>query len=480
MGQLAWLGIGAAGYDRTMLVLRVVLTTVVLAGMTIAAPHTADANRLIDAALRDDAALKRLEYLCYQIGNRLSGTPALDRAVQWSVEQMKAVGLENVRTIPVQVPKWVRGRESAEMLEPARKPLFMLGLGGSVATPAGGVTADVVAVSTFDELEKLGRARVEGKIVLYDAPFVTYSETVAYRGNGASRAAHLGAVAALVRSVTPRSLRDPHTGAMNYAAGEPKIPTAAVSVEDAMWIHKLTAAGERVRVHLEMEAHFEPDVESADVMGEIVGSTRPDEVVVMGGHLDSWDVGQGAHDDGGGIMAALGAAALIKQLGLHPARTIRVVFWVNEENGARGGAAYRAWAGDQVAKHVAAIEMDGGAEKPVGFDLAAGARQARGSAGDQAGAAIPEALMGKAKTIGALLKRIDATSVVPGNGETDIGPLMDAGVPAFGLRTVMTHYFDYHHSQADTFDKIVPDDFRRCMAAMAVMSYGLADWPGAR
>jgi Zn-dependent M28 family amino/carboxypeptidase len=201
-------------------------------------------------------------------------------------------------------------------------------------------------------------------------------------------------------------------------------------------------------------------------MGEIAGSTKPEEVVVIGGHLDSWDVGQGANDDGGGIMAALGAVALIKQLGLHPARTIRVVFWVNEENGARGGAAYRQWAGDQVAKHVAAIEMDGGAEKPVGFDLAPGPPQSPAAA-----------MKNKATAIVALLKRIEADSLIPGSGETDIEPLMNAGVPAFGLRTAMTHYWDYHHTQADTFDKIVPDDFRRCMALMAVMSYVLADWP---
>ena len=285
----------------------------------IASRYSADANRLIDAALKDDAALNRLEYLCYRIGNRLSGSPALEQAVKWSVDEMTRAGLSKVRTIPVKVPHWVRGGESAEMLEPARKPLFMLGLGNSISTPAGGITADVVAVSTFDELEKLGRAKVAGKIVLYDVPFTEYAQTVVYRSNGPSRAARLGAIAALVRSVTPRSLRDPHTGALRYDAADPQIPAAAVSVEDAIWIHKLTASGEKVRIHLEMQAHFEPDTDSADVMGEITGSSKPDEIVVIGGHLDSWDVGQGAHDDGGGVMAALGAVALMKQLGLHPA-----------------------------------------------------------------------------------------------------------------------------------------------------------------
>jgi carboxypeptidase Q len=421
------------------------------------------ANQLIEAALKDDASLKRLEYLCYRIGNRLSGSKALEQAVQWSAEEMQQAGLENVRTIPVKVPHWVRGRESAEMLEPLAKPLFMLGLGGSIATPSGGIAADVVAVSNFEELESLGRRGVEGKIVLYDAPFVTYGQTVAYRSQGASRAARLGAVAALVRSVTPLSLRDPHTGALRYTESDPKIPSAAVSVEDAVWMHRLIQSGQRVRVHLEMEAHFDPDADSADVMGEIVGREKPDEIVVMGGHLDSWDVGQGAHDDGGGVMAALGAAALIKQLGLHPRRTIRVVFWTNEENGGNGGAQYRKWIGNDIGKHVAAIEMDGGAERPVGFDL--GSKN------------VPQDFRNKAAAIGELLKGIGADKITPGDGEADIEPLMNAGVPSFGLRTVMTHYFDYHHSQADTFDKIVPDDFRRCVAAMAVMSYGLADLP---
>ncbi|HTA41634.1 MAG TPA: M20/M25/M40 family metallo-hydrolase [Bryobacteraceae bacterium] len=423
------------------------------------------ANKLIDAALADDAGLKRFEYLCYRIGNRLSGSASLDKAIAWSLDEMKSAGLANVRTVPTKVPHWVRGRESAEMLEPLAKPLYMLGLGNSIATPPEGITADVVSVSNFDELEKLGRRGVEGKIVLYDAPFVNYRETVAYRSNGASRAARLGAVAALVRSITPRSLRDPHTGAMQYAANDPKIPTAAVSVEDAIWIHRLTQEGQRVRIHLTMEAHFEPDADSGDVVGEIIGREKPNEVVAIGGHIDSWDVGQGAHDDGGGIMAALEAAALMKKMGLQPRRTIRVVFWTNEENGSRGGVAYRSWAAAQGTKHVAAIEMDGGAEKPIGFDLAFA--KGRETAGFRE----------RALSISELLKRIDAQKIQTGESEADVEPLMAQGVPVLALRTVMAHYWDYHHTQADTFDKIVPDEFRRCTAAFAVMSYVLADWP---
>jgi Iap family predicted aminopeptidase len=439
----------------------ILLLAAVPAFATTASQYQDTANKIIDAALADKEGLARLEYLCYRIGNRLSGTPALNQAIAWSVSEMKKAGLSNVRMIPVKVPHWVRGRESAEMLEPLRRPLFMLGLGGSVATPPDGITADVVVVSTFDELEKLGRHAVEGKIVLYDVPFTTYDETVVYRTTGASRAARLGAVASLVRSVTPRSLRDPHTGAMGYSTPDPKIPSAAVSVEDAIWIHHLTQSGQRVRIHLSMEAHMEPDADSADVIGEIPGREKPDEVVVIGGHIDSWDVGQGAHDDGGGIMTALTAAALIKKLGLQPRRTIRVVFWTNEENGSRGAQAYHDWAGPQLKNHIAAIEMDGGAEKPTGFDLAS----------------APGSMRMQAIAIAELLKRIGASQITPGQGEADIEPLMGERIPGFGLRTVMAHYWDYHHTEADTFDKIVPDDFRRCVAAMAVMSYVLADWP---
>ena len=460
-----------------------ILITVMLAfaaGETqTAAQYKTKAGELIDAALRDEAGLKRLEYLCYRIGNRPSGSESLDRAISWSAEQMTAAGLDNVRTIPVKVAHWVRGAESAEMLEPMRKKIYMLGLGGSPSTPKEGIEADVVAVSDFEELRKLGRSGVQGRIVLFDAPFVSYDQTVQYRSDGPARAEALGAVAALVRSITPRSLRDPHTGATGWGASRPKIPCAALSVEDAIWIHHLTASGVRVRVRLRMEAHFEPDADSADVMGEIPGRELKSEVVVMGGHIDSWDVGMGAQDDGAGVMAALEAAALIKQLGLHPRRTIRVVFWTDEENGGRGGVAYRDWAHRPGERHIAAIEMDGGAEKPIGFDLSITPRRPRSSVKSIRGdfnITQPD-MFEKARAIANLLSRIGANQLLPGNGEADIEPLMAEGVPGFGLRTTMAHYWDYHHTEADTFDKVAPDDFRRCVAAMAVMSYVLADWP---
>jgi Zn-dependent M28 family amino/carboxypeptidase len=356
------------------------------------------------------------------------------------------------------------------MLEPVNKPLTMIGLGMSVGTPKDGITGDVVAVSSFDELNALGRAKVEGKIVLLNPEWAGYGQTVTYRTNGPSAAAKLGAKAVLVRSMTGSSLQTPHTGATQYADGVPKIPAAALSVEDAAMIQRLTKSGTPVQVRLNMEAHQEADADSHNVMGEIRGREKPDEVVVLGGHIDSWDIGQGANDDGSGIMATFEAVALIKKLGLHPRRTIRVVFWVNEENGGAGGRAYRAMVGDQVKNHVAAIEMDGGAEKPIGFGFG-------GGGGEGFGPPAPAAAFERAVEIGRLLAAIDGGQMTAGGGGADIAPLLADGVPGFGVRTVGTHYFDWHHTDADSFDKIVPREFQLNVAALAVLSYVVADMP---
>jgi Zn-dependent M28 family amino/carboxypeptidase len=315
-------------------------------------------------------------------------------------------------------------------------------------------------VHDFAEMERLGRARVAGRIVVYNAAYAGYGRTVAYRTAGAARAAKLGAVAALVRSVTPTSLRDPHTGMMEYPAGSEKIPAAAVTVEDALMFQRLADSGAKLIVHLEMEARTLPDAQSANVIGEIPGREHPEQIVLIGGHLDSWDVGQGAQDDGAGVIASLQAAALIQKLGLKPRRTIRVVGFTNEENGTRGGQAYRDWAGLSVANHVAAVEMDGGAEKPVGFGAS-------------------EAIYDRAVEIGKLLEPIGAGTITRGGGGADIAAIAARGVPALGERTTGARYFDWHHSMADTLDKVDPEDFRLNVAAMAVMAYVLADMPDA-
>jgi hypothetical protein len=430
---------------------------------TLAEQYRESTGRLIDAALVDQDGMEQLAYLCDRIGNRLSGSAALDKAIAWAAARMKADGLSNIVTPRVRVPHWVRGNESAALLGPVARPLTILGLGGSVATPKKGITAEVVPVSSFEDLEKRGRAGVDGKIVLFNTPYDGYNRTVVYRTAGPSRAARLGAVAALVRSITPVSIQSPHTGALEYTDGFPKIPAAAVTIEDAMLIQRLVDSGNPVIAHLDMEARMLPDAESANVIGEIPGREHPDEIVVIGGHLDSWDVGAGAQDDGSGCITALEAAHLIHQLGLQPRRTLRVVFWTNEENGGAGGEAYRVWAGDSVRNHVAAIEMDGGAEKPVGFGVSAN--------GD-----LP-AILARARDIGGLLTRIDASAVQLGGGGADIAPIMVDGVPGLALRTVGTHYFDWHHSRADTLDKVRLEDLRANIAAMAVMAYVLADMP---
>src|ERR1700722_1377920 len=416
--------------------------------------------QIIAAALADQDGYAKLSYLCDRIGNRLSGSPALNDAIQWAAAQMKRDGLENVTTSAVKVTHWVRGREEASLVAPVSHTLTMLGLGGSVATPADGITAQVVVVDTFDALNALGREKIAGKIVLFNVPYEGYGKTVTYRATGPSRAAGLGAVAMLLRSVGSLAMQTPHTGALQYSDDELEIPAAAITLEDATLIQRLSDSGDPVTVHLYMEAHMLPDAASANVMGEIRGREKPDEIVVMGGHIDSWDVGAGAQDDGSGIMAALEAAAIIKKLGLRPRRTLRVVFWTNEENGGAGGHAYRAMVGDGIRNHVAAIEMDGGAEKPVGFGLS------------PSGPALA-----RAKEIGRLLEPIGADTIHEGGGGADISPLMHDGVPGLGLYTVGAHYFDWHHTRTDTVDKVNLQDFRLNIAAMAVMGYVLADMP---
>ncbi len=442
----------------------------------VAGQYARPAKSLIDAALADPHNLDRLEYLCDRIGNRLSGSASLESAIIWAAAQMKAAGLQNVRTSPVTVPHWVRGEESAVLLTPLARPLPILGLGNSIGTAANGLDADVVAVSSFDELKSLKPEQVLGKIILFDAPYQGYGRTVSYRVGGASRAAALGAVAVLVRSVTPLNLRLPHTGTLVYDEKAPKIPAAAVTVEDAEAIHRLIIRGSPVRVHLKMAAHFEPDAVSANVIGEIPGSEKPDEVVVLGGHIDSWDVGQGAQDDGSGIMASLEAVSLIQRLGLKPRRTIRLVFWVNEENGGAGGKAYREMIGADISRHVAAIEMDGGAEKPMGFGASLGQSRMPGSSAP-AGEPMPQKAVDRLQAIGALLTSIGANQITRNGGGSDIEPLMEAGVPGLGEISSGAHYFDWHHTEADTFDKINPQEFRESIASMAVMAFVLADMP---
>ena len=425
----------------------------------IAAKYTADADRLIDAALRDSAAWNRLALLTDTFGHRLSGSQALENTIDWVLAEMKKDGLENVRGEAVKVPHWVRGEESLTLVSPRKASLPMLGLGLSIATPKQGITAPVMVVSSFADLTARA-ADAKGKIVLFDVPFTEYGQTVRYRGAGAVAAARVGAVAALVRSVTPMSLRTPHTGAMRYDSTVKKIPTAAVTVEDAMMLRRMIARGQRVVVTLKMSARMLPDAPSRNAIAELRGSELPDEVVIVSGHLDSWDVGQGAMDDGGGVVAAWEAVRLMKQLGLRPRRTVRVVAWTNEENGTAGGNGYRDAHRAELAKHVVAIESDEGVFKPRGV----------GFTGSDSATAI-------VKRVGALLTRINANGVVPGGGGADVGPMMALGVPGMSPDVDGSKYFWYHHTDADTMDKLDPHEMALCVATIAVMAYVIADLP---
>lgn len=442
------------------------------------------AEKLIAASLEDGEGYTNLAYLCDHIGKRVSGSEPLARAIAWSEALMKKEGLANVRTQAATVPHWVRGQESGEILAPVAKPLHLLGLGMSVGTAPGGITAEAVVVPDFAALDKLGRAGVAGKIVVFNAPYRGYGKTVMYRVNGPGRAESLGAVAVLVRSITPLAAQLPHTGTTAFEGLPARIPAAAISIEDALMLERLQAEGAPVKVHLQMQAHMEAPVVMANVMGELVGSEHAEQVVVLGGHIDSWDVGQGAQDDGAGMMASLAAVNEIRKLGLHPKRTIRVVFWVNEENGGAGGRAYRkALSETELKNHVAAIEMDGGAEAPVGYGFGVSEQPRRLRPGTPEPAPPVTLSAGEERSlvllreIGLLLKPLGADTIKQGGGGSDIEPLMGDGVPSLGELTTGAHYFDWHHTEADTLDKVDPTEFRKNVASLAVMTYVLAEMP---
>jgi hypothetical protein len=442
----------------TLVSLLLLAGPVIANAQTLADRYAATATKILDAEHADNGAYEKLIYLCDRIGNRLSGSASLDKAIEWAKGEMTRDGLVNVSSPLVKVPHWVRGQESAAIVAPIERPMTMLGLGDSVGTGGRPLVAEVVVAHDFAELEKLGRAKVEGKIVLFNVQWEGYGRTVQYRGKGPSAAAKLGAVGMLTRSMTGLSLQSPHTGALNYESGVPQIPAAAITLEDAHLIDRLVAHGETVKVRLQMSAQMLPDADSANVIGEIRGTEKPEEVVVIGGHIDSWDVGQGALDDGSGIVTAMQAAALIQKLGLKPKRTIRVVLFTNEENGGAGGRAYREMVGDQIKNHVAAIEMDGGAEKITGYGM-------------------DKRILDKFVGVDRLLAPLGADHFTGGGGGADIGPLLKDGVPGLSPHTGGGHYFDWHHTQSDTVDKVKPEELREHVAAMALMTFILADMP---
>jgi carboxypeptidase Q len=430
-------------------------------------------SALRDAALSDDYAYRQLAYLTDNIGPRAIGSAQAAAAVQYVADELRKLGLE-VRLEEVKVPHWIRGVETAELVEylgqapGTSQKIVLTALGGNTPTSAEGITAEVVVVNSLDELKALGREKVAGKIVLFNVVFdkqkaanglagEAYGEAVAYRAGGAKAAAELGAVASLVRSVGNADYRLPHTG-WSAAAG---IPAGAVTSEDADLMARLTAQG-KVRMHLTLTSQTGPDVLSYNVVADLKGSEHPEQVVIVSGHLDSWDLGTGAIDDAAGVAVAMEAGELVQRLHLHPKRTIRVIAWMDEENGGRGHDAYAKDHAAELANHMAAIESDNGAAHPLGFYAKINPK----------GLPLLKPVQDVLQSFGANL--IQLTDRSPG---ADIAPLAKAGVPTLGIMQDARTYFNYHHTAADTLDKIVPEELRENAAAMAVMGYALADLP---
>jgi len=425
-------------------------------------------KQIVNTALGDGKAYEMLVDLT-KLGPRLSGSPQAAAAVELTRQMMEQLGFDNVRLQPIIVPHWVRGpiEEAAIINSPTfgMTPLTVCALGGSTATPEIGVVGEVVEVKSFEELRGLGK-KAEGKIVFFNRAmdptlldtFSAYGGAVNQRGGGAVEAAKAGGIAALVRSMTTRLDDVPHTGGVRYEDGAPKIPAAAISTIDANMLSRLIAQDKRVVVRLKLTCQTLPDAPSANVMGEIIGSEKPDEIIVICGHLDSWDKGTGAHDDGAGCMQAIEAVRLLKACGLKPMRTIRAVMFMNEENGLRGGEEYAREAAEKKIKHTAAMESDRGGFAPRGFTV-------------QADSVIVSRISKWAQ----LLAPTGVEYIKPGGGGADIWPLSRQGVPAIGLVPEAHRYFDYHHSDNDTIDKVNERELELGAAAMAIMAYLISE-----
>jgi hypothetical protein len=435
---------------------------------------TAELKNLQQAALTSDYALRQVAHLSNNIGPRLSGSAQAQKALEYVAGELKALGLE-VRLEKVMVPHWVRGDETAALLqfpgqaENTTQKIVLTALGGSVATPAEGITADVVVATDFDELKALGKEKVSGKIVVFNYAFdkrmaaegrggEAYSEAVAYRGEGPSAAARLGAVACLIRSVGGAEYRIPHTGQTKYSDDAPKIPAGALAAEDVDLLAALVPQGP-VRMHLTMTPQQLPDAVSYNVVADVKGTEHPDQVVIVSGHLDSWDLGTGAIDDAAGVAVSMETANLIQKLKLRPKRTIRVIAWMNEENGLAGGKAYAQGHAAEIANHFAAIETDGGAGHPLGVNMKA-----------------KDGVKSLLAPAAAILQSSGAGMLAfTEHAGADIGPLEEKGVPAFAPIQDSRFYFNYHHSAADTFDKIVPRELAENSAVVAALAYTLAN-----
>jgi carboxypeptidase Q len=431
-------------------------------------------KQLQEAALTSDYAYRQVAHLSNNIGPRLTGSAQAAKAVEYVGSELKAIGCD-VQLEKVMVPHWVRGEETAALVQfPGQaagtsQKIVLCALGASVATPPNGIETEVIVVRNFDELKSLPRDKVAGKIVLFNYPFdkqmaaegrggEAYGEAVVYRSNGPSAAARQGAIACLIRSVGGADYRLPHTGETDYANDTPKIPAGAVTAEDADLIADLVRQGP-VRMKLVLTPQTLPDVESANVIGDIKGGEHPEQLIVVSGHLDSWDLGTGAIDDGAGVAVSMEAANLIQKLRLRPKRTIRVIAWMNEENGSAGSKQYARDHQNEMLNHFAAIETDGGADHPLGINIK-GKPEVKKML-----APVAAILQGSGAGMLNLVEHCGA----------DIAPMEKAGVPAFSPIQDSRFYFNYHHTAADTLDKIVPKDLAENSAVVAVLAYALAN-----
>ena len=445
---------------------RAVATT----GPTLPAQLLEQLTAIRDAALTDDYAYKQVAHLTENIGPRPVGSPQAQAAIEYVAEEMRKLGLE-VRLEPVQARHWIRGAESAELVEyPGQAPgskqkIVLTALSGNHPTPAEGITADIVVANSFADLDRMGKQKVGGKIVLFNVFYdkrkaatgyagEAYDEAVIYRGFGARKAAALGAVAALVRSVGGADYRLPHTGGSRAS----DIPAGAVTAEDADLMAHLASQG-NVRMHVILTSQTAEEVSTFNVVGDLKGSEHPEQIVIVSGHLDSWDLGTGAIDDAAGVAVAMETAQLMQQLHLRPKRTLRVIAWIDEENLGRGHTEYAKAHAAEIGNHVAAMESDLGASHPLGF---------RAKINPEAVAKL-QPVLEVLQPSGANLILLSSDSP-----EADIDPLAKQGVPAFGLLQDGRTYFNYHHTAADTLDKIVPQELRENATAMAVMGYALA------
>ena len=436
-----------------------------------------DLKRLHAAGLETDYAYRQVAHLCNNIGPRLTGSPQCEAAVAYVADQLRRLGLK-VSQEPLTIPHWIREEESGQLVEyHGRVPgstqrLVLTALGGSVSTPPDGITTEVVIVESFDHLKSMDKERIQGKIVLFNVPFdrrmalqgkagAAYEEVVEYRSSGASQAAAKGAVASLIRSIGGSEYRSIHTGLVWYEKDMPRIPAGALSAEDCSLIAHLAAQGP-VTMRLVLKTKTFPDAASSNVIADLVGAEEPRKVVLVSGHLDSWDLATGALDDAAGIAMAMEVCHLVKTLGLRPRRTIRFVAFMGEENSAAGAKAYLRNYKEQLADHVAAIEADLGNGHSVGYDAHVSERALR---------LLLPLLDVTGQSGASLLTR--ATEPVG----SDVARLGRAGIPTIGLQQDARAYFDFHHSPADTFDKVDPTELKMNSAALAALVYAIASMP---